>query len=122
MSKLNLDQKGFGHGSYADAHRAFDFEMHPAEGAGKAGEQRPSHDVYIKGANGKPFKAGSAWAKLGKTGRLQGIVFYSLQVDSSGWDSAFNFSAFPAFDVKANKIIPGEFDVVWRRARQDEAA
>lgn len=119
---LIIDKDGNGKGQYSDLQNAIELALEPlAKLADVIDSNQPSHTVYIGGRGGKLSVSGAAWAKKITTGTSSGMVFYSIQIDDPSFAQTLNLSAFPTRDA-AGKIMPGEFEVVWRRPRQQQAA
>lgn len=121
--KLKYDLKtNAAEGRYDDLHHSIQMAMEPnfadtAEQQKLIGSNSPSHTVYIAAPNGRLSQAGSAWVKRLERGATQGALFFSIQIDDPSFTQTLNLSAFPVQD-RDGKAVPGEYDVVWRRARQ----
>lgn len=121
--KLTIDnQDRIGKGRYSDLHTNIEIYLEPnGEVSPRPGSNTPSHNVYVCAPGGKPSLAGAAWLKEISSGKNEGEPFYSIQIDDPSFRQSLNLSAFPSNDA-TGRAIPGEFEIVWRRPRQDSQA
>jgi uncharacterized protein (DUF736 family) len=119
---LKFDQASIGQGRFNSLDLRLFLKLEPTTENPIPGADQPSHDVYISRTQGGEYVlAGAAWLKSVQQERNRGEKFYSITIDDPSLSHGVNFTAFQSRD-SAGKAIAGEFDVVWRRPRQQVAA
>lgn len=124
--KITFDKSGgTAKGRYDDLSQSLEIMLEPATDqalSALVGSDTPSHHVYAGRKGGALSIVGAAWAKEVGNGKPNaGQIFYSMQLDDPIFPTTLNLTAFQSKDV-TGKTLPGEFDVVWRRARANVAA
>lgn len=111
MSNGYLKQKELGKwvGKVVTRNVDFDFWLEPTK---SLNEKAPCFEIMTKSKVGNAFKVGVVFEKRTKDGE----VFYSMSIDDPSLAAPLYVTAFGAKDR------PGEFDIVWQRPRQKEAA
>lgn len=82
----------------------------------RRGDDSPNYEVFTEDSNGDPVQVGAAWTKKGTAEAMKGKTFLSIMIDDPSLAAPINLTAFPT-DGKN-----GEYEIVWRRARQQGRA
>jgi uncharacterized protein (DUF736 family) len=82
----------------------------------RRGDDSPNYEVFTEDGNGDAVSVGAAWIKKGTADAMKGKMFLSITIDDPSMAAPLNLTAFPA-DGRA-----GEYEIVWRRARQQGRA
>lgn len=72
----------------------------------------PAYEVFALVGGGEIIRIGAAWRKKSEDGKRE---YLSLSLDDPSWNQPLSCAAFPS-------KVAGEYDVVWNRPREREAA
>lgn len=124
---LTFDKaSGMAQGVYSDfVHNKLKISFEPCPRAPRALDsdenEPPSHNVYAQPQGGNMSLCGGAWEHTVKDGPNKGQKFYTFTLDDPNWNKPLRLAAFPVRGSDG-KQVPGEYEIVFRRPKQAQAA